>query len=187
MMNACPRWSILAVPVLAALGCSDPVPLPAQGAISLSIQNKEASCPESGFTYEVGAPKPPSVSSPGDSVIDGESGAAISCSVRGKGTFTFSGSLHGVTLDSKHYPITVNFTNGTVDATGKGTASLSVYTPVLAGNFNSSEPCTVQVVGGQIKGGSMWATFTCPSITTAPSGKCQIGTSVIVFENCDGS
>lgn len=193
MMNACPRWSFLAVPLLAALGCSDPVPLPAQGAISLSIQKplsnvNGSSCPESGATYQVGGPGIPSTTSTGDSVIDGDNGAKISCSVKGSGPYTFSGSFHGTTPDGNHYPITVSFSSGTVDKDGvNGTVAVSVFTPVLAANFSSTDACTVTVLNKQIKGGSIWAKFSCPSITNPPSGLCRVGDSVIVFENCDGS
>ena len=39
MMNACPRWSLVAAPLLLSLGCSDPVPPPAQGALTLSAKS----------------------------------------------------------------------------------------------------------------------------------------------------
>ncbi|HWZ92033.1 MAG TPA: hypothetical protein VNW92_24380, partial [Polyangiaceae bacterium] len=73
-----------------------------------------------------------------------------------------------------------------------GTADVAVYTPQLSANFASSMSCTLQILGGagneQIKGGSMWASFTCPQIEAPPSGLCGIGTgSTIVFENCSGS
>ena len=196
MMNACARWSFLAVPVLAALGCSDPVPLPAQGAISLSVTKPSGSdlmtgtdCPVPGITYSVGTKKStvPTMSNPGESVIDGEGGAEVSCSVKGKGTFTFSGSLKAATIDTKD-PITVTFTNGQIGADFTGTATVSVFTPQLAGTYTSAAGgCKVKVINSQVKGGSIWASFTCPGITVPPSQQCSVGTSVFVFENCDGS
>jgi hypothetical protein len=187
MMNA--RWSFLAVPLLAALGCSDPVPLPAQGAISMSIRKSAATCPDSGTTYSVGAPNSPSTSNPGDSLVDGSNGAHISCSVKGSGGgFAFSGTLQASTTVPV-YPITVTFSNGVVDATGKGTAAVSVYTPTLSTFYASTDPCTIQVLGNplQVKGGSIWASFSCPAITASLQGECAVGPSVIVLENCDGS
>ena len=195
MMNACTRWSFLAVPVLAALGCSSPVPLPAQGAISLSVQKPTSAvgdCPDPGNIYAVATDKDhiPSTSTPGESVIDGDSGTHITCSVRASSTgFVFSGSFNGTTLDGNHYPIAVSFDNGIVNADKvTGSASVSVFTPVLGGTYTSNQNCTITVLGDhQVKGGSIWASFSCPSIVTTPSGLCRVGPSVIVFENCDGS
>ncbi len=197
MMNAYPRWSIVAAPLLAALGCSDPVPPPAQAAVTLSVTQPvvhvdQMTCPVV-HEYQVGAndpktnkPAPPSSVDPGQSVISGQSGAKISCSVKGGGgTFTFSGTVSAVTTEGQ--AISVQFTNGTV-TNGAGTADVSVYTPDLSANFDSTASCTIQVLQNQVKGGSIWATFSCPSIASPPSGLCGIGSnSTIVFENCDGS
>jgi len=188
MMNA--RWSFLAVPLLAALGCSDPVPLPAKAAVTLSVRlpasTANGTCPDSGTTYYVGEPLK------GDSgtLIDGDKGAHISCSVKGSGAgFAFSGSLSANTTQGEPNPIVVSFSSGVVDANGVGTTDLSVFTPKLTGTFRSNASCAVQVMGNppQVKGGSIWASVSCPSITAPPAGVCQVGPSVIVFENCDGS
>ena len=192
MMNARARWSFLAVPLLAALGCSDPVPLPAQGAISLSVGKpttavSQMTCPDSGRTYEVYAGSvPPSPTTPGDRVISGDNGSSITCSVRASGGgFAFSGSFTGVTKDMDHYPITVSFSDGVVDANKvSGTASVSVLTPVLAATFGSTAPCKITVINSQVKPGSIYATFSCPTISSPPSGLCSVNASVIVFENC---
>src|SRR6188508_1440790 len=96
MMNGCPRWSFLTVPLLAALGCSDPVPLPAKGNATLSVQQPTtgpATCPVPGKTYVVGNPKAPTTISAGDRFIDGENGATIKCSVKGGGPFSFSATI----------------------------------------------------------------------------------------------
>ena len=192
MMNA--RWSFLAVPLLAALGCSDPVPLPAQGAITLSVRlptsSVKGTCPDSGTTYSAGSPIAPTISSPGNSLVDGDKGAHVSCSVRASGGgFAFSGSFAPSSTMSEGYPITVTFNGGVVDASGNGTVNIGVYTPKLSATYTSNPACTVKVLGSplQVKGGSIWASFSCPSITNPPSGLCEVGSSVIVFENCDGS
>jgi hypothetical protein len=192
MMNA--RWSFLAVPLLAALGCSDPVPLPAQGAITLSVRlptsTVNGTCPDSGTTYYVGAPNAPTTGSPGNSLVDGDKGAHIGCSVKASGGgFAFSGSLAASTTQGAPFPITVTFSNGVVDASGNGTADIGVYTPKLSATYTSTAACTVKVLGSplQVKGGSIWASFSCPSITYPPMNLCEVGSSVVVFENCDGS
>ena len=197
MMNACTRWSLLAVPVLTALGCSDPVPLPSQGAVSLNIKSvavNEMSCPLTAKLYQVydtgtAGFTAPSSSNPGNSVVDGDSGASVSCSVQGSGPFTFSGSLTGNT--SEHQKITVTLSNGTVDANkSTGTVNVNVYTPDLLAAFsNGSTPCTVTVNNKQLnagKPGSIWLNFSCPTIAYPPSSLCGIDTSTIVFQNCNG-
>ncbi|MEO6598241.1 MAG: hypothetical protein ABIQ16_00100 [Polyangiaceae bacterium] len=188
MMNA--RWSFLAVPLLAVLGCSDPVPLPAQGAISLSVRLPTSvngsTCPDSGTTYYVGDALTP----PNAVLVDGDKGAHISCSVKGSGGgIAFSGSLAANTTQGDPYPITVTFSDGVVDASGNGTASIGVYTPKLSATYTSTAACTVKVLGSplQVKPGSIWASFSCPSITAPPAGLCEVGPSVVVFQNCDGS
>lgn len=188
------RWSFLAVPLLAALGCSDPVPLPAQGAVTLSVRlptsTNAGTCPDSGTTYSVGGPVAPTTANWGDSLVDGDKGAHISCSVKASGGgFAISGTLSAYTTEGESYPITVTVANGVVDATGNGTANITVYTPKLSASYSSTTACTLKALGNPpaVKGGSVWASFSCPSITSPPSGVCQVGPSVIVFENCDGS
>ena len=204
MMNACTRWSFLAVPVLAAFGCSDPVPLPAQGAVTLGLQGPtenvtQMSCPiGAGTSYAVGAKEKvgtitmsqsPTAGTPGQSVIDGDGDTTVSCSVRKQadGSFKVSGSLHAAS--SSGDPITVSLINVVISpdlTTGSG--EVSVFTPQLAGTFDSgTAPCAFTVVNKQVKGGSIWSKFTCPSISQPPSSLCSIADSWIVFENCSGS
>ncbi|HEY4104828.1 MAG TPA: hypothetical protein VGM44_13095 [Polyangiaceae bacterium] len=208
MMNACLRWSMLGAPLLLSLGCSDPVPPPAQGALNMSISQAAdpppgMACPDSGTTYRVAATDsktkmiaPPDMGTPGESVISGEAGSSISCSVTGSnGNFKFSGSLHGITPEG--YSASVVFSNGQIGADFTGSADVSISTSRLAAQtYVNSVPCSIKVlpppntssVPPQIKGGSMWAEFSCPQLSYPPSGLCQIGsTSVVVFENCSGS
>ncbi len=187
MMNAYPRWSLLALPLLAGVGCSDPVPPPAQAAITLEIGQPVSpvsgrNCPTI-KTYSVGAYDSktmmylsPSATDHGQSVISGENQSSISCSVSGGGgNFKFSGSI---VAPSSGGPVTVSFSNGVI-SNGTGTADINIYTPPpgLGANFSNvglspAMPCTFTVVNGQIKGGSMWASFACPDIEAPPSGAC---------------
>ena len=194
MMNGCPRWSFLTVPLLAALGCSDPVPRPAQGNLTLSIQPPDGpgTCPVPGHTYVVGNPLGPNNAKPGDRLIDGEAGANIKCSVHGSATFTFSGTIKGTTSVGAPDKVTFTISSGVINADKlTGTASIAVNTTGLAGNYTSAaNGCTIAVVPGQVKAGSLWATATCPSITdpTSPGKACKVGdTTTFVLENCDGS
>ena len=184
MMNACPRCLFLALPVLAALGCSSPVPLPPQAGISISIQ-QQTGCPVPGKTYEIGNPTPPSTLVFGDSAIDGNKGYKIKCAVRGTGPFTFSGSINGLSIDSEHVPLTVDFAGGQVGADKSGTATVTVLTRDLgsAGFSSDAGACAIHAI--DIKPGSMWATFSCPQVKGDLGKVCAVGTtSVIVFENC---
>jgi hypothetical protein len=191
MMNACTRWSLLAVPVLTALGCSDPVPLPSQGSVSLNIMSVAVSgmsCPTTAKVYQIGSPAP-TTTDPGQSVVDGDKGSSVSCSVQGSGPYTFSGSLTGITSEGQ--PISLTLNNGTVDANkSTGTVNVNVSTPDLGAVFSSgSTPCTVTVNNMQVKPGnpgSIWLNFTCPTIANPPSNLCGIGQSTIVFQNCNG-
>ena len=199
MMNAYARWSFLTLPLLAVLGCSDPVPPPAQGAVTLDIGQPVThvdgkTCPVI-HTYQVGAVDsktkmiaPPSMYTPGQSLISGENGSSISCSVTGGGgNFKFSGTLHAITPEGDQ--ISVAFANGVVGPDFTGTADVQVYTPQLSANFSSTASCAITVQNKQVKGGSIWATFACPSLATPPSGLCGIEqpASAFVFENCSGS
>jgi hypothetical protein len=160
-------------------------------------------CPDEGTTYRIGAIdsktmmiQAPDMSTPGQSVISGEDGASITCSVTGgNGNFKFSGSLSGTTPEGYH--ASVVFANGQVGADFTGTADVAVSTSRLAAQtYQNMMPCTIKVlpppntssVPPQIKGGSMWAEFACPDVENPPSGLCQVGsTSVVVLENCSGS
>ena len=198
MMNGCPRWSVLALPLLAALGCSDPVPRPAQGNLTLSIQppTGTGNCPVPGTTYVIGNPKgpnnvPPSPSA-GDRLIDGEHGATIKCSVQGSSTFTFSGTIKGITNTTPSSKVSFQILSGSVNMDQMtGTATVAVNTNELAGNFTSpTGDCKVSVVGPNVKGGSIWASITCPNISdpTSPGKACKVGdTTTFVLENCEGS
>ena len=192
MMNGCPRWSFLTVPLLAALGCSDPVPRPPQGNLTLSVQHASTgspTCPVPGKTYVVGNPKGPNSADAGNRFIDGENGATIKCAVTGGGPFNFSGNIKALSGTSDF--VTMTITNGVIAADKlNGTATIAINTPQLAATFTSPPGmCTLTVVGGNVKPGSVWATAYCPSVTDTSTGKaCSIGTTTtFVFENCEGS
>ncbi|HEX2672357.1 MAG TPA: hypothetical protein VHM25_15860 [Polyangiaceae bacterium] len=163
--------------------------VPAQANLTLSVHPATgAGCPVAGQTYEVGDPKGPNAVSPGDRLIDGEQGAAITCSVRGTGSYTFSGAIRGTTAQADL--VDVKMTDGSV--TGEtSTVTLSVYTPQLGSSFTSTAGgCTVNVIGDNVKPGAIWANVACPTITdpSTPGVTCSVGSvSTFVFENCDGT
>src|SRR4051812_18272959 len=195
MMNGCPRWSFLTVPLLAALGCSDPVPRPAQGNMTLSIGDPTgAKCPASAKTYQVGNPTAPSITAvpneDGDRLIDGEKGASIKCSVTGSGPYNFSATIKALSSESDKVTLTV--TNGIINADkATGSATVAVNTPQLSGNSFVSEPgaCVVSVVNQNVKAGSLWASVSCAKVTLASTGQsCAVGmTTNFIVENCEGT
>ena len=193
MMNGCRRWWFLTVPLLAALGCSDPVPRPAQGNLTLSITRAagNTSCPVPGQTYGIGNPKPPTLipQSYGDRLIDGDNGSSIKCSVKGSGPFTFSGTIKATTPQSDK--VTLTITNGVINADkATGTATIAVSTPQLGGTFTSADgACVINVVNSQVKAGSVWAGATCATVTDpSTTNVCAVAaTTNFVLENCEGT
>lgn len=162
--------------------------LVAQGALTLSLgapvtRVNQMSCPVGGRTYEVGSPAP-STMDPGQSVISGENGSSITCSVKGSGTFDFTGTIQATTTQGDS--IDLAFDNGTASAAAPGSVDVSAYTTQLFGTLTSSQPCLVTVLNGQVKGGAIWATFSCAQIAAPPSSLCSLS-GTFVLENCDGS
>jgi hypothetical protein len=160
--------------------------LPAQGSVSFDVSNLEApvdgaACPVASQSYEFGMP---TTTDPGTSLVSGQNGYLISCSVKGSSEFNFSGSLRGETSGGDR--ITITFTDGVFGADFSGTATVAVSALQLAGTFTSSQPCVLNAIDHQLKNGSLWASFTCPEVAAPPSGLCALS-GVLVLENCAGS
>jgi len=200
-MNVSPRWCVTAIVALGAAACSDPVPPPAQGAVRVTVESASPaiagkSCPVTNLVYDV--PHVDGLATPGDvlsestykkHIIDGQDGATVHCSVSGGPTFTFSGhvALGGRALD---------ILDGTVAANLMGTARITVTdTAEATSGFShslaspSAGPCAIKVVTAQngvaqVKKGSVWASYTCPSVEASPSDACS-SHGVFVLENCD--
>ncbi|HEY6080202.1 MAG TPA: hypothetical protein VIW29_15415 [Polyangiaceae bacterium] len=184
----------MAVVGYGALACSDPVPLPAQGAINTQVsavsppvQGKACSAGAS-FTYDVPQVRedhPDDVLDDGTyiyKVIDGDNNATVKCSVKGGPVFNFSGNI---VLNGEGMEVT----GGTVDATLKGTATITIKNSQHLSSSLISPPssCAIDIVttnaGPQVKAGSMWAHFSCPAVEAPPSDSCA-AQGYFVFENC---
>jgi hypothetical protein len=170
-------------------GAGHPTSRPAQGNLTLNIQSlNRMSCPVAGKVYVLGDPQGPNTVTPGDRLVDGVNGASIECSVRGTGPYTFSGTISGISSEDATVEATI--TNGVVNADKlSGSATFSVHTPDLGSTFSSeSGGCTVNVIAENVKSGSLWASISCPSVTSPSTGQvCAIGSiSAFVLENCDG-
>lgn len=118
-----------------------------------------------------------------DNIVDGEGGAAVSCKVSGNLRFTFEGSLQ---LGGQALKVQ----NGVLGDDGLGTADITVVDAQhFPGSLASPAPCSIDATSSpgqnfQVKAGSMWAAFDCPSIERAPSDSCA-ASGVFVLENCE--
>jgi hypothetical protein len=172
---------------------SKPKPPPAQGASTVTLQPRapapaDKTCPVDNVAT---SPIPP-VAAAGEGldnkvyqhfIVDGEEGAAVSCSVVGSTTFTFSGSL-------SQSGRKIQITEGSFPSTKRiGTARIAITDPAaLPSVLRSPDFCSVDATsasGGnlQVKPGSMWASFTCVSVEADPSDACA-ASGFFVLENC---
>lgn len=195
-MNLSSRWCVTAVVALAGVGCSDPVPPPAQGAFiaritAVSPTPLGKSCPSgTAFSYDV--PDVPD-SAPTEElspntylhkIIEGEGGGAVSCRVSGDGA-AFEGRI---AIPDKGKSLEIR--SGTLGADRKGTARIAVGNSAELSTTLSS-PMANCKIDAQASGnrlevapGRIWATFDCPSVESPPSDYCA-ARGTFVLENCD--
>jgi hypothetical protein len=196
-MNLSSRWCVTAVVALSALACSDPVPPASQGAFIASVRSVSPApvgkmCPSgAALTFDVPNlnDKTPAEDLDGDTylhkIIDGEDASKVTCTVKGKSSFSFGGRIE---LGARALEIT----GGTMDASMKGTARITLTnsgTPgfshaLSAPSANCVIDASAMTAGGlQVKAGSMWASFSCPSVEAQPSDYCKAD-GFFVLENC---
>lgn len=195
-MKLSSRWSVTAWVAVSALGCSDPVPPPAQGAFNARVTSASPAptgkmCPSGPSTYfEVPVVPPPTTTDEALDdqtylhwVIDGEDDARVSCTVQGQGSF-FEGRLDygGKSLE---------ITSGTLDATLKGKARITVVSSAqISGALSApSANCAINAsnAGGtryEVAPGRIWASFDCPSVERQPTDYC-VARGTFVLENCN--
>lgn len=159
----------------------------AQGAITFSLQAPSPApvgkaCPSAAFSSELPTGNGPSESSYLAHVVDGEAGAVVSCRVAGSTIFEISGKVQlagrGLIIE-----------DGTVGADERGTASITVIDSARLSTSLRGTSCMLSVETGsgsnlQIKSGSVWARFSCPSVESPPSDHCQ-ASGFFVLENCE--
>jgi hypothetical protein len=189
-------WSVTAWVAVSALGCSDPVPRPAEGAFNAQVGSASPApagktCPNRPSIYFEVPTVPPAttVDERLDEqtylhwVIDGESSATVTCTVKGQGT-SFEGRISsgGKTLD---------ISSGTLDATLKGTASITVgNSAAMSGSLSSpSANCVINAsnTGGtryEVAPGRIWASFDCEAVERQPTDSCS-ARGTFVLENCN--
>lgn len=172
---------------------SKPVPPSAQGASNVTLQpvspaSADQTCPVGNIAT---SPIPPvaAASEMLDSrgfqhfIVDGEEGAAVSCSVAGQTNVVFTGSL-------SQSGRTFEVSEGSFPSNKRiGKARIAITdAQLLPARLQSNDFCTVDASDSpddslQVKEGAMWAHFNCPSLEAEPSDACA-ASGYFVLENC---
>jgi hypothetical protein len=123
----------------------------------------------------------PGPASQGSTWVDGQGGHAVSCSVSGDGTYTFSGDISSSGSNGRFNIY------GTVQAGGTGTAQLSVFVTGALGGISLYDPnCTVTATGEyKVEKGAIWAGLSCSKLQSGDDTYqwCSaIGT--FIFKSC---
>ena len=175
------------------------VPPPAQGAFWANVRSVTPppagkACPSgASLTFDLPAVTPTATLSEtldADTyvhrLIDGEDTAQVKCTVHGTSSYTLEGAI---TQGAKSLAIS----SGTLGADNKGTARVTLRasgSPGFSGSLSApSANCTIDAAAAagnnyQVKAGSIWAHFSCPSVEQPPSDYCQ-AEGYFVLENCD--
>ena len=183
-MQRCFDWVIALGPILGVLGCSDPVPASSAVGLSLSL-SQTASCPIiPAVADDIGNP-PPSSSSMGTRVYDGDGGVSVGCTVKagGNGTYFVQASV-----SSSDPRVSINIQNGSIQANGSGSALIGLSAHALPADVLSptTTPCSLTVIepiADHVKAGAIWMRFNCPTLSSAPTYNCT-ASGEIVLENC---
>jgi hypothetical protein len=163
------------------MGCSDPAVSPPRGGAYLVVGPANPpvdgkNCPHGSTPITVGYVAP-SAQSAGKPLVDDENGAQVSCSAGSH----FRGQL---AKDAGFFVVDGNFDK----ATGKGTASITVYDEKAVKTLASPADtlCEVTVTSPQSIGGEkVWASFTCAALTSnAPNQLCAATSGVFYFDHC---
>lgn len=166
-------------------------PPPSQGAGIFSLRAPSPPipgkmCPSGQSTSSVPATEGPNVLDADTYVahiIDGENGAEVSCKVSVDSGITFEGTLR---LGS----VSLRIDSGVLGADNTGTADITLRdAQAFSGALTSPAPCSIDATSSptqnfQVKAGSMWASFRCPSVEQVPTDSCM-ASGVFVLENCE--
>jgi hypothetical protein len=173
------RFSTFATAGLAALvGCSDPAPLPVDGALTIAIQPSGA-CQVVAPLFNIPSTSDDPMNPPvvliqrgedGFRVTDGEKGASVSCKISGKDQFDLNASISQGSFSSFFVTGTVTSSSGTVEIREIHPDSVSL----------SSTECTL--TPKFLSGEAIHADFNCPMFNGSMFTCSATGT--FVFENC---
>lgn len=184
-----------------AFGCSDPPPRPASIGFTVTFQNPTVptgnrQCPTTAITYEIGDPGPLR-SNPGKRLEDGAAGAAVSCTIKGKGDGPYQIDVEGggrsrsansmgkqLNIVDLGGSITKNVAGNTLNAFGiftPDTQGMSVGT--LSGVDPASQTCSVTQIY-QVGAGLVHADFSCPALIGNGATDACSASGTFVFEYC---
>jgi hypothetical protein len=179
------RFGLLAIAAaLSVLSCGDAVPPPAEGTMSITVQNSSAAS----NGYACGASHtitfgdaPPDASSRGTTWIGGQNGHNVTCTVKGNGTYSLEASISTSSAKSN---FTINASALSVG--GTNTATVSMYDSVLSYNLYD-DACTIDLSGDYtIQKGAIWAAVRCNHIQSHDDNHLWCGlVGFIVFKSCN--
>ncbi|HVY48629.1 MAG TPA: hypothetical protein VHB21_22230 [Minicystis sp.] len=166
----------------AVAGCSDTPPPPPKGGYSVEFSPGTAGmCNLQPHNGDVGMVSGTSASGV---VANGDSGAEITCTVSGSGTFAVDASaaasgnaltVHIPKIDTK--ATATNPAHGTASFASPNTSGIAYASP-------ADKPCDFWFEGSQtVASGKIWASFSCDDVSDGMHD-CALPTGVIVFENC---
>ncbi len=180
-----------AVLAITLAACSDPVPLPAQGAFSMNIRAPAGPnaglCKVQPHNANIGTPPLSATNSDVDRAVDkqGKPSADVSCTVKGKETFEVQGSLK---VGSTSFFVRLV---EPLPKQGSARAFISEFDATSQTSLASptGNECTVTAMPAplEIASGRIWATFDCPLIRddrSVSTTSCS-GSGVFLFENCE--
>ena len=202
-------------PCIAALGlgflasCSDPVPPASQGSVSLHFSGPSAAASMAGKMCQAGnhysnapsafdsAQYTTGTSRPKDTIVDGEQGRTLSCSVKPSGDkFVVNAQLNVPAFDKDKKPLlnaTIIQLGTTIGKDESGaTGSVVVSDNDTVATYTSST-CTYSVKADMtvnaklaIDAGKIWGSVDCQDMgdPKVPSSSCVVS-GYFVLENCD--
>jgi hypothetical protein len=177
------------------MGCDDPVPPSAQGAVKYSIaDSKNKTCSFKVTNTGIGGVDETTHTS----VINGDNDALVTCQV------TQEGNSYNVSASIKQNGDSFSV-SGTVTPGQTSSLTVQVYPSISKNIYSSSpdQPCTATVVGTTpgksslgVGPGRIWASFSCPllvqqgsmdapSCAVAQTNSMTAPGGYFVFENCD--
>jgi len=169
------------------VGCGGSDKPPAEGGLTLNIGTAldppdGKACTIKSHYASLGS-VPPSATTKGKPVVDGE-GGRVSCSASGGSTVTFGGSISKGTVSFRIF-------DGQVPKDGVGTALIQEKDPDSGTQLETpaDSPCTVDVSKEELRANddTIWAELVCPALISKdqPSLFCAVSSGILLLQNCD--
>lgn len=171
-----------AVCAAGAIGCSDPVPPPPQGAYQVTFTAPKG-CSIAGHNAKVGDV---TQTQRNTVVIDGTDSSSVSCGVTGAGPFSVSGQVSKL-ADSLQIAVDSLPSNATKASPAKGRVSFASPNTAKAYVADGTHMCDFYFPAGSkesVAAGKVWVAFTCPTVIAEGMDTCALQESYIILENC---